>query len=61
MQINLVQMSRGMGVPLYSYVEDRKHLIHWVAKPADDGIRAYRTGKNQISLDGKSTKTMDSD
>ena len=53
--VDLVQTSCGFGVPLYAYREDRKTLVKWAEKKGDDGLEAYWTEKNQVSLDGKPT------
>ncbi len=56
LEIDMVQTSCGMGVPLFDYLGDRDALINWSEKKGDDGIKQYWRDKNQTSLDGKPTK-----
>jgi len=58
MQIDLVQTSCGMGVPLFDYAGDRQQLIDWAARKGDAGLRKYQEEKNRTSLDGKPTGIM---
>jgi Pyridoxamine 5'-phosphate oxidase len=58
MQIDLVQTSCGMGVPLFDYAGDRKQLIDWAVRKGDAGLKKYREEKNRTSLDGKPTHIM---
>ncbi|MEM6450426.1 MAG: pyridoxamine 5'-phosphate oxidase family protein [Cyanobacteria bacterium P01_D01_bin.105] len=55
LSIDLVQTSCGMAVPLYDYAQERDSLNQWADKKGPDGIEAYWTEKNQVSLDGKPT------
>ena len=55
MQVDLVQTSCGMGVPLYDYTGDRKQLIDWASRKGEAGLKKYRAEKNRTSLDGKPT------
>jgi hypothetical protein len=55
MQVDLVQTSCGMGVPLYEYMGDRKQLIDWASRKGETGLEKYRAEKNRTSLDGKLT------
>lgn len=50
--LDLVQTSCGMGVPYYSYVEERGSLSEWAIKKGDAGLKHYWEEKNQTSLDG---------
>ncbi|WP_096086315.1 pyridoxamine 5'-phosphate oxidase family protein [Agaribacterium haliotis] len=52
LDIDLVQASCGMSVPLYDYVEQRAALNNWAEKIGDEGIQRYWLKKNQRSLDG---------
>lgn len=53
MQVELVQTSCGMGVPLYDYAGDREQLIDWAAHKGEAGLQKYWQDKNRTSLDGK--------
>ena len=55
MQVDLVQTSCGMGVPLYDYRGDREQLIDWASRKGETGLEKYRAEKNRTSLDGKLT------
>ncbi len=59
LNIDLVQTSCGMGVPLFDYVGERQQLNDWAIKKGEDGLEQYWQQKNQISLDGKPTHIMD--
>ena len=50
--LDLAQTSCGMGVPYYSYVEERGSLSDWAIKKGDAGLKQYWEDKNQVSLDG---------
>ena len=55
LDIDLVQTSCGMAVPLFNYVGQRELLNRWAEKKGEQGIREYWEAKNRISLDGKGT------
>lgn len=55
MQVELVQTSCGMGVPLMEYRGQRPHLPEWAMKKGDEGLRDYWREKNRTSLDGQPT------
>ena len=55
LDIDLVQTSCGMAVPLFDYVGERELLNKWAEKKGEQGIREYWEAKNRISLDGKET------
>jgi len=57
--VDLVQTSRGMGVPFFEYVEEREQLKNWASKKGESGIKEYWLEKNQISLDGNPTHISD--
>ncbi len=59
MDIDLVQTSCGMGVPLFDYAGDREQLIDWAARKGDAGLEQYREEKNRTSLDGKPTHILE--
>lgn len=53
--IELVQTSCGMGVPLLDYRGQRSELVNWAEKKGPDGVAEYWERKNQVSLDGRPT------
>ncbi|WP_422084010.1 pyridoxamine 5'-phosphate oxidase family protein [Ulvibacterium sp.] len=59
MQIELVQISCGFGVPLMDYKQQRQELVEWAEGQGDEGLRKYREKKNTISLDGHTTNILD--
>lgn len=59
MQVDLVQTSCGMAVPLYDYVADRDALNNWAINKGDEGIQTYWRERNTVSLDGKPTPIAD--
>lgn len=56
LNVDLVQTSCGMAVPLYDYVGEREQLNTWAAKKGKEGLKAYWEEKNSVSLDGKPTR-----
>ena len=60
LDVDLVQTSCGMAVPLYDYQADRTLLTDWAGKKGEEGIREYWEKKNRISLDGKPTGILES-
>jgi hypothetical protein len=54
-EVDLVQTSCGMSIPLMDYVADRELLNNWADKKGRDGIREYWQEKNTVSLDGHPT------
>lgn len=52
LNIDMVQTSCGMAVPLFDYVADRDQLNTWAMKKGEQGIQDYWQEKNQHSLDG---------
>lgn len=55
LDIELVQTSCGMGVPLFDFVGEREALRRWSETKGEDGIRQYWHDRNQTSLDGLPT------
>jgi len=54
--VELVQVSCGMGVPLFDYKEDRGDLVrHW-EQLGVDRLREYWGAKNVASIDGLPTR-----
>ncbi|MBT8223601.1 MAG: pyridoxamine 5'-phosphate oxidase family protein [Eudoraea sp.] len=55
MEIELVQSSCGMAVPIMQYQEDRRLLLDWARNKGQEGLQEYLSQKNQVSLDGHQT------
>ncbi|MBW4582307.1 MAG: pyridoxamine 5'-phosphate oxidase family protein [Tildeniella nuda ZEHNDER 1965/U140] len=53
--IDRVQTSCGMGVPLYEYIGQRESLVKWADKKGEEGLREYQQQKNAVSIDGLPT------
>jgi hypothetical protein len=51
-QIDRVQTSCGMAVPLYEYKDERDNLNKWAEAKGEDDLAAYRHDKNRRSIDG---------
>lgn len=54
-EVDLVQTSCGMGVPLMAYEGDREELRTWAEDLGQQGIEDYWRKKNTVSLDGADT------
>ena len=55
LDVDLVQSSCGMAVPLFDYKAERKNLVrHWTRQGVE-GLRKYWGKKNATSLDGLPT------
>jgi hypothetical protein len=52
LEVDLVQTSCGMNVPLFDYVAERENLNRWATAKGEDGLEEYRRKKNVQSLDG---------
>lgn len=52
LDVDLVQTSCGMGVPLFDYREDRDALRNWASRKSPEDMREYRRLKNMKSIDG---------
>lgn len=50
-EIDRVQTSCGMGVPLYHYQGQRDALVQWAYKKGDQGLQEYWQQKNWVSID----------
>lgn len=59
MQIEMVQTSCGMAVPLYAYEGDREQLNDWAMKKGEAGITKYWHDNNQLSIDGIQTSIVE--
>lgn len=55
MDVDLVQRSCGMAVPLMEFKEERDLLKVWAEKKGEAGLQEYHYQKNTISLDGHPT------
>ncbi|MBW4611701.1 MAG: pyridoxamine 5'-phosphate oxidase family protein [Desmonostoc vinosum HA7617-LM4] len=53
--IERVQTSCGLGVPLYEYQGQRQTLVNWASKKGEQGVRDYQQQKNLVSIDGLPT------
>ena len=53
--IERVQTSCGMSVPLYEFQGQRDSLVKWAAKKGEEGIKEYHQQKNMVSIDGLAT------
>ncbi|MFM4649129.1 pyridoxamine 5'-phosphate oxidase family protein [Aeromonas bivalvium] len=58
LEIDKVQASCGMPVPLFDYQGDREDLAHWSTRQGREGIEAYWRKKNQRSLDGLESEIL---
>jgi hypothetical protein len=55
LNVDLVQTSCGMNVPLFDYVAERDQLTRWAEAKGEAGLDEYRRQKNDRSLDGLPT------
>lgn len=58
MEVDLVQTSCGLAVPMMSFVEERTTLNAWAEKQGKDKIEEYWKNKNTTSIDGFDTKIL---
>lgn len=58
LDIERVQASCGMSVPLFDYQGDREDLANWSARQGQEGIAAYWRKKNQVTLDGLESEIL---
>lgn len=54
-EVDRVQTSCGMAVPLYDYQGQRDALVNWATTQGEAGVQAYQQQKNQMSIDGLTT------
>jgi len=59
MEIELVQISCGFGVPFMDYKGERDLLGPWADEKGEDGLKAYMEQKNSKSLDGHPTSIFE--
>jgi len=55
LEIEMVQTSCGLGVPLFDFIEERHGLDRWAQSKGEEGLRQYRVQKNARSIDGLPT------
>jgi hypothetical protein len=55
LEVDLVQTSCGMGVPLFDYKEDRQNLVRYWLRQGADNLKKYWGLKNTKSIDGLPT------
>ncbi len=58
MQVDLVQESCGMAVPLFDFKDQRDLLVQWADRKGDQGLHEYWESRNQVSIDGKPTRIL---
>ena len=58
MQVDLVQESCGMAVPLFDFNEQRDLLVQWADRKGDQGLHDYWESRIQVSIDGKPTRIL---
>ncbi|MDA0814248.1 MAG: pyridoxamine 5'-phosphate oxidase family protein [Verrucomicrobia bacterium] len=51
-RVSRISDSCGYSVPLYHYVSDRDILLKWNDNKGADGVKAYQSDKNAVSIDG---------
>ena len=61
MQVDLVQTSCGMAVPLFDFNEQRDLLEQWAERKGEQGLHDFWEGRNQESIDGKPTNIVAKD
>ncbi len=59
MDIDLVQSSCGMAVPLYNFKQQRDALLISGQRKGVEGIKTYWRERNHSSIDGKSTHIVE--
>lgn len=53
--VESVQTSCGFAVPFYTYAGERTQLREWAERKGPEGVAAYRSEKNRVSIDGLPT------
>jgi hypothetical protein len=59
LNVELVQASCGLAVPLFDYRGQRSQLVDWAESKGEHGIATYWERKNQLSLNGKPTGILE--
>jgi hypothetical protein len=55
LEVDMVQASCGMNVPLFDFVAEREQLTRWAVAKGESGLDEYRRKKNAASIDGLPT------
>ncbi len=55
LDVDLVQTSCGMNVPLYQFSSERDQLTRWAEAKGEAALEQYRREKNSTSIDGLPT------
>ncbi len=55
MEVEGVQRSCGMGVPLFSYRGQRPELLRWAEEQGPEGLADYWRKSNSVALSGRPT------
>ncbi len=55
MQVDLVQTSCGMAVPLFDFNDQRDLLVQWAERKGEQGLPDFWENRNQESIDGRPT------
>lgn len=55
LEVESVQTSCGMSLPIMDFVEERKSLVDWALRKGEEGVRAYQAKNNVESIDGLPT------
>ena len=55
LDFDLVKTSCGYGVPLFDYREERETMDKWARAKGEDGLEAYWSEYNLVSMDGLPT------
>jgi hypothetical protein len=53
--VHRVQTSCGFSVPFYDYKGERDHAQKWAENKGAEGLEAYKSDKNRVSMDGLPT------
>jgi len=55
LELESLQTSCGYSIPLYDFNAERNQLVRWAQNKGLEGIKAYQSQKNAISIDGLPT------
>ena len=58
-RVERVQTSCGYGVPLMQFEGQREQLIEWAKKKGPEGLLAYQSMNNRVSIDGLEAPGID--
>lgn len=59
LDIELVQTSCGMAVPLFDYKQQRDQLVKSFVRKGEEATKSYWVEKNQLSIDGLTTNIVE--